>query len=36
MSPSRATRMVQSQRQSDTDSWLRTLREIRGLREIAA
>ena len=30
------TRMVHGQRQSDTHSWLRTLREIRGLREIAA
>jgi hypothetical protein len=30
------TRMVHSHRQSDTYSWLRTLREIRGLRENAA
>jgi hypothetical protein len=30
------TRMVHSQRHSDTYSWLRTLRQIRGLREIAA
>jgi hypothetical protein len=30
------TRMVRSQRHSDTYSWLRTLRQIRGLREIAA
>jgi hypothetical protein len=30
------TRMVHSQRQSDTYAWLRTLREIRGLLEIAA
>ncbi len=30
------TRMIHGQRQSETYSWLRTLREIRGLREIAA
>jgi hypothetical protein len=30
------TRMVHSQRHADTHSWLRTLREIRRLREIAA
>ena len=29
------TRMVHSHRHSDTDPWLRTLREIRGLPEIA-
>ena len=30
------TRMVHSQRRSDTGAWLRTLRDIRGLRETAA
>ena len=30
------TRMIHSQRRSDTYSWLRTPRAIRGLREIAA
>lgn len=35
MSRDETTRMVHSQCQSDAYSWLRTLREIRALREIA-
>jgi hypothetical protein len=34
MSRDETTRMVHSQCQSDACSWLRTLREIRALREI--